>query len=123
MLDLYRQRMTSGQGMFAQAAGEVGRTFTQRGTAAQQGLVSAGLANSTVMPTVMAGIDRARADALASVAQRSAAYQAGMQADLAGAIERREDEYPSLQMMLQLAHAVLGSSDLALLGAPDLELG
>jgi len=109
MIGIYNQRLNAGQGMFGQASSEVNRAFTQRSSAAQQGLVSAGLANTTVLPSVLAGIDRARGEAMAGVAQRAAAYQASLQGDLAQAIERRTDEYPSMQMLLQLAQG-LGSA-------------
>lgn len=117
MMGIYNQRLSAGQGLFAQGSAEVDRAFTQRASSAQQGLVSAGLANSTVLPSVLSGIDRARGEAMAGVAQRAAAYRTGLQGDLAQAIERRTDEYPSIQMLLQLAQG-LGSAGQAPPGMP-----
>lgn len=102
----YGQRYEDVMGALQGYGGQARADILQRGESmkagALQDLVSRGLAGTTILPTVRAGIERQTAGNLARQAETMGMSVAGMMAQLSGQrlgfMERREDMYPNLGM-------------------------
>jgi len=107
----------------AQLAG-IGRRYTKERASVSQGLISSGLYSTTVAPAVLGGVTRregyATAEAqeqlrrerlgyLRSLSDRELLMQTGLTKEELDFMERREDEYPSESLYVQLMQG-LGSS-------------
>jgi hypothetical protein len=94
------------EGYGTQREADLRQEARQQGAAAQQDLVSRGLATSTITPTVQAGVQR---DLMGNIGRLRADIQAkrmgiisGQEGERLGAIERRTDVGPSEADMLKL---------------------
>lgn len=118
---LKQEAMGLVQGLGAAQQAELARRFGGIESQAYQELVNRGLAKSTVWPTVQAGIGRQYGYALANLAEQMARERLGVLTGLGGAqlqfMERRADEYPDINTLLQLAQ-MLGFGQGALGGGP-----
>lgn len=87
--------------------GDVNRQFANARSSTLQDLASRGLANSTITPSIMAGLDRQKAEAIGALHESRMMQQLGLDQDttanLVGFIERRNDVAPSLDTLAQLA--------------------
>jgi hypothetical protein len=91
----YQQGMSLYDQSIAQAMLAGKRAASQQTASAQQSLMSSGLFNTTVAPSVMAGINT-------QANELSAASVASAMKDKAGFIERREDVAPDINLYASL---------------------
>jgi hypothetical protein len=98
------ERAFSGAG--EQERADINQAWREQAAAGQQGLVSSGLAGTTVAPTLAMGYERQRQAELARSRERTtqARYAAisGVEQARLSAMERRTDEYPDMNQYVQL---------------------
>lgn len=107
----YRDRYGQAQGeldkLGATERANVERGFTAQSTAAQQDLMSRGVGQTTVAPTLQAGIERQKQQSLQSVEEGLARERLGtlsqLSGDTLGFMERRQDNYPGINQLVNLA--------------------
>lgn len=104
--DLYGQTMESMAGLGDAARRDLHGTFDRGHAQSMQGLVGAGMANSTIMPSVTQQGARQRADALGMLNENLRREKIGYSTQLKGNklafMERRQDTYPDAGMYAQL---------------------
>ena len=87
--------------------GDINRQFNALRGSSMQDLTSRGLGNSTIRPSINAGIERQRGYALTNAADAATQQQlgvlGGMGREMLGFAERREDEYPDYNQLEKLA--------------------
>lgn len=104
----YRDRYANAMDMVGQLGdsqrAEIDRSYTGLNATTQQGLTDRGLANSSITDTMAAGVEREKQrasleleDALLSRQLDTANQLSG---DTLGFMERRQDEYPSLDQLM-----------------------
>lgn len=79
----------------AQETKDIGTAYAGAEAAGQQDLVSRGLANTTMLPTMRTGVATAKTSALGRLKERLLQQRLGF-------MERRTDAYPSMDQFLQL---------------------
>lgn len=82
--DRYNRNVGALDAQAAQTQTAIGKQFAQVGAQQQQGLVSRGLANTSVVDTMNQGLASKQADAQASAAANAAAQKATLDANLSG---------------------------------------
>jgi hypothetical protein len=85
----YQELLSIADATTDQRKADVSSAFNQQGADAQQRLAGLGMSNTTIAPTLMAGIERERQHALNRTADQ-------MQQTKLGIIERKEDNFPDL---------------------------
>lgn len=107
LTDLRSRVMAQIQNLGMSQVADVNRQFSGARSSALQDLADRGLANSTITPSVVAGLERQKAEAIGGLHENRALQQIGLDQgttnDLVGFIERRNDVAPSLDMLAQLA--------------------
>ena len=105
--NLYNQEMGQANAFGTAQTAEINRQFNALRGSSDQNLVNSGLSNSTIQPSVNAGIERQRGYALADVAEQAARQRIGvMQAAgnaQLGFLERRNDPYPDMNQIMGMA--------------------
>lgn len=87
--DRYNQLLGLNSAAGDQATQDINRQYSNLQAQQGQSLASRGLAGTTILPTVQAGVERNRSAALASEQER-------LRQERMGIIERRNDTYPEL---------------------------
>lgn len=106
ILDGYEARREAMRGAGSQESRDIDRSYTARQAAQQQGLVSRGLNNSTLLDTMRMGVDRERTDAQGRLGERLRREEADLTGDELSYMERRTDLYPNEALLAQLAQGV-----------------
>lgn len=117
LINFLNQRYTRGlanlQGAGDQALSDVNRDYERMAANQDQDLISRGLRNSTVRQSVQRGVEddrqAARNRILEDVRKERAQTDAVLSGDVLSAMERRTDEYPDQNQLLQLALALGGA--------------
>ena len=120
-----REEIMSGlEGMGEAELAGIGRQYTKERASVAQGLISSGLHSTTVAPAVLGGVTRREGYAtgeaqerlrreklgyLKSLSDRELLMQTGLTKEELDFMERREDEYPSESLYVQLMQG-LGDS-------------
>jgi len=120
-----KEEIMSGlEGMGEAELAGIGRQYTKERASVAQGLISSGLHSTTVAPAVLGGVTRREGYAtgeaqerlrreklgyLKSLSDRELLMQTGLSREELDFMERREDEYPSESLYVQLMQG-LGSS-------------
>lgn len=120
-----REEIMSGfEGMGEEELAGIGRRYTRERASTAQQLISSGLHSTTVAPAVQAGVTRREGYAmgearerlrrerigyLKQLSDRELLMQTGLTKEQLDFMERREDEYPSESLYVQLMQG-LGSS-------------
>jgi len=95
----YQQMLGIADQTTGQRAADVRSDYGQQESSMMQGLARQGMAGTTVGATMKTGIQREKQSSLNRLADQ-------MQGTKLGIIERREDEYPQSDILLQLAQAL-----------------
>jgi len=95
----YQQMLGIADQTTGQRQADITSAYGQKSSGIMQRLAKLGMANTTVAPTMQMGVDREREAAL----DRSADQ---MQQTKLGIMERRTDEYPKSDIIMQLAQAL-----------------
>ena len=112
------------EGLGKEELAGIGRRYTRERASTAQGLISSGLHSTTVAPAVQAGVTRREGYAvgearerhrrerlgyLSQLSDKELMMQTGLKREELDFMERREDEYPSESLYVQLMKG-LGSS-------------
>lgn len=103
---LYNDTMTGLEGMGDAARNDVNTGYNKAFSQSMQGLVNAGMANSTILPSVSLNNSRQRTDALNSLNEtlrrEKLGYMNNITNNKLNFMERREDTYPDLSLFTNL---------------------
>ncbi|MBN1457691.1 MAG: hypothetical protein JW912_07560 [Sedimentisphaerales bacterium] len=106
---LYDDTMSGLEGMGDQARKDIGISYDKAYSQSLQGLVNAGMANSTIVPSVALGNARRRSDAINSLNEtlrrEKLGYMNSITGDKLSFMERREDSYPDANMYASLINS------------------
>jgi len=106
----YRDAMDKLRGMGAAAKKEISDSYGKAQAASLQNLARSGLLSSTVAPSVLSQIRAAETKTLESlneqIRREMLQYMTGITSDRLAFMERREDVYPDVQMLLELARGL-----------------
>jgi hypothetical protein len=91
----YQQMLDIADQTTQQRAADVRGGYERAGADAMQGLARLGMSNTTVAPTIQAGMEREKQSSLNRLADE-------MQQTKLGIIERREDAYPDMGSLFEL---------------------
>ena len=105
--NMYNQGMTNVQNFGQTATANVNRQFGDLTRSSDQNLVNSGLSNSTIQPSVNAGIARNQQAALTNVGEQTAMMRNQAMGQFGGQqlgfLQARNDPYPDLNGMMGLA--------------------
>ena len=112
-MNMLGDRYTRGMGYLDNAGQQEGADIRQDyhnlGTRIDQDLISRGLSGTTIRPTQQMGVQRELSSSLGRMnerlAQQKVATDAQLSGDIAGFLERREDQAPDISQMLALMQA------------------
>lgn len=108
--DRYGEAMGLLSGLGDQARRDVRSTWQTAETKGMQDLYARGMTNATLVPSMRMGYQREMTDAMGRLEEQLRREQLGWQTQLSGDtlgfMERRQDEYPSLESMANLAVAM-----------------
>ena len=103
----YKRNMGYLEGMGASEASDINDAAMQQAANVQQQMTSAGLAGTTVMPTMQAGVERQRLAEQGRLQERlrqqKLAADSQLSGDIASFKERRTDQAPDMGLYAQLA--------------------
>lgn len=103
---LYNDTMTGLEGMGDAARKDVNTGYNRAFSQSMQGLVNAGMANSTILPSVSLNNARQKTDALSSLNEMLRREKLGYMNNITNSklnfMERREDTYPDLSLYTSL---------------------
>jgi len=101
----YSEAMKTLEGMGAQESKDITSAYGNLAASQQQDLTSRGFGGTTIMPTMRAGVERQKTDALARLNERlrtqKLGYQTGLSGDYLGFRERVTDAYPDINTLAQ----------------------
>ena len=104
--NLYDKTMSSLEGMGDAARRDLHGTFDRGHAQSMQGLVGAGMAKTTIMPSVTMHGARQRTDALSNLNEmlrrEKLGYSTQIKGDKLAFMERRQDTYPDANLYAQL---------------------
>lgn len=102
----YDQIMGTFDNAGAQQAADINQGARNQGAQVQQNLVSSGLAGTTVMPTLQAGVERQRVANQARLNEQLQGQRAGMAKNRLDFMERRTDQAPDPNMYMNLIQKI-----------------
>lgn len=105
--DRWQRAMAQLQGVGDQQRKDLNQRYDNNKGAVDQSLIARGMSNSTVSDSLKMGNERERNNAInrleESLTRERLGYDTGLQGDLLQFMERRNDTYPDLNQLLQLA--------------------
>lgn len=110
MQNRYERNMNALRGAGQQEARDINTNYDRQAAARRQSLIARGLGDSTVSDTMQMGNERERTDAQGRLQERLRQQQISLDAQLSGDVlnfmERRDDTYPDLNQLMQLAQGM-----------------
>jgi len=95
------------EGLGTQQRADLNQQFTEQGAQQKSYLAARGLSGTTLVPTMQQGLLSQQQDAMTrlneALKRERLGYQTGLSADTLQFKERRTDEYPDLNQMIQLS--------------------